>query len=283
MAKESTKAVAVSNSGLPAGLDELGDILFEDGAVDKGFDREDIAVPFLRVLQSLSPQLKKNKPEYIEGASEGDFLNTVTQQTFPGDPGIIIVPVIYSRSYTEWKPRGEGKGGLVKDHGKDGSVLETCHKGPKGQDVTPDGNEIVTAGQYFVYRVDPETGAFEQAVMALSGTQLKKSRKLNSLIASLMVKDPRDGQMKPVAPFYMSYRLTTVPESNDSGDWMGLKIEPYLPTVQLPNGVDIYKMARTWRDMIEAGSVKVQSAESSGLRQDTAAPKNEIDDTEIPF
>jgi hypothetical protein len=32
------------------------------------------------VLQALSPQLNKKKPEYIEGRGTGDLFNTVTGQ-----------------------------------------------------------------------------------------------------------------------------------------------------------------------------------------------------------
>ena len=35
-----------------------------------------IALPFLKVLQQLSPQLDSDKPEYIEGAKKGMFCNT---------------------------------------------------------------------------------------------------------------------------------------------------------------------------------------------------------------
>jgi len=42
------------------------------------------AMPFIRILQDMSPQLKKQKDEYIEGAESGDlFFNknkTVVQQ-----------------------------------------------------------------------------------------------------------------------------------------------------------------------------------------------------------
>lgn len=279
------KAVATvdETKDLVVASDEQFAEFFEDGELDNGFGREDIAIPFIRVLQSLSPQLKKNKPEYVEGANEGDFYNTVTGKVYPGDAGIYIIPVKYTRSYTEWRPRNDNGGGIVKDHGADPSVLETCHKDAKGKDITPDGNEVLTAGMYYVYLVDPETGEFEQGVMSLSGTQLKKARKLNSLIAQLRVKNPRTGAMGKVASFYMCYHFTTVPESNSQGSWMGLKIVPHKPTFQLPNGMDIYRIAKDFREMIEAGRVKTQDVEKAGLDAESGTGGSSMPDEEIPF
>ncbi|MGH2567286.1 MAG: hypothetical protein ACRDGA_03030, partial [Bacteroidota bacterium] len=59
-----------------------------DGA-DTGFENvrtDDIAIPFLRILQSLSPQVKKGA-DRIEGAEEGDILNTVTKAVHKSESG----------------------------------------------------------------------------------------------------------------------------------------------------------------------------------------------------
>ena len=39
---------------------------------------DDMQIPFLRILQPLSPQLIKTDPKFIKGASAGDIFNTVT-------------------------------------------------------------------------------------------------------------------------------------------------------------------------------------------------------------
>ena len=45
-------------------------------------DKDDFQIPFVRILQALSPQLKKSDASYIEGASQGDIFNTVTHQVW---------------------------------------------------------------------------------------------------------------------------------------------------------------------------------------------------------
>jgi len=46
----------------------------------QGLGKDDLAIPFLVILQSGSPQLKRSEGEYIPGAAEGMLYNSVTRQ-----------------------------------------------------------------------------------------------------------------------------------------------------------------------------------------------------------
>ena len=53
-------------------------IPFDDDMLSQGTGLEeatadDYAIPFLRILQSMSPQLKKSDGKFIAGAEEGSF------------------------------------------------------------------------------------------------------------------------------------------------------------------------------------------------------------------
>ena len=51
--------------------------------VGSGFEEvtsSDIQIPFIRIIQALSPQLKKTDPSFIDGASQGAIFNTVTKK-----------------------------------------------------------------------------------------------------------------------------------------------------------------------------------------------------------
>lgn len=52
------------------------------GAGMDSIGTEDMQIPFLRILQPLSPQLLKTDPKFIKGASAGDLFNTVTSQVW---------------------------------------------------------------------------------------------------------------------------------------------------------------------------------------------------------
>ena len=58
----------------------------------------------------------------------------------------------------------------------------------------------------------------------MSGTQLKKSRAWNSVASTLKVK-AGDGRVFTPPIYSHKYKLTTVPESNDHGNWFGWNIE----------------------------------------------------------
>ena len=75
--------------------------------------QEDLALPFLKVLGQLSPEVNKRDAKYVEGAEPGMILNTVTNSLYDGSKGIEVLPVFYKRQYIEWQDRGESKGAPV--------------------------------------------------------------------------------------------------------------------------------------------------------------------------
>ena len=71
--------------------------LFEADA-DKGsqnITQDDLALPFLKVLGQLSPEVNKRNGKYVEGAEPGMILNTVTNEIYDGSKGIEVLPVYY--------------------------------------------------------------------------------------------------------------------------------------------------------------------------------------------
>ncbi len=76
--------------------------------------QEDLALPVLKVLGQLSPEVNKRNAKYVEGAEPGMIINTVTNEIFDGEKGIDVVPVYYKRQHIEWQDRGESQGAPVK-------------------------------------------------------------------------------------------------------------------------------------------------------------------------
>lgn len=78
MGKQEVKSEVVAVK--PGALVEAG--AFEEfaGAGLGGLGKDDLAIPFLTILQSNSPQVKRSDGEYVEGAQEGMLFNTVTKQ-----------------------------------------------------------------------------------------------------------------------------------------------------------------------------------------------------------
>ena len=177
---------------------------------------EDMAIPRLKILQALSPEVNKADGKYVEGANAGDVINTVTSALYTDDNPLVVLPVAYKRLFLEWTPRESG-GGLVAQH-DDVSILDKTTKNNFGQDALPNGNYIQTSASHFLIVLN-EDGSFDQAMLAMAGTQLKKSRTWNSMMAS--AKMNVDGKVFTPPSYSTKYTLRTVQESNDRGSWFG--------------------------------------------------------------
>jgi hypothetical protein len=187
--------------------------------------REDLGIPFLMILQSLSPQIKKTDKNYqqkkIDGAEEGDIINTVANVVVCGmGEKMDFIPCGHQRLYPEWTPRTAG-GGLVRTH-QSSNILNECKRNERNQDVLPNGNIIVTTA--YVYGIAIIDGEKIPCIIGLSSTQLKKSRMWLNMMMTLKMSKPDGTKFTP--PMYSHvYKISTTPESNESGSWYGWKVE----------------------------------------------------------
>ena len=75
-------------------------------AGSQNITQEDLALPFLKVLGQLSPEVNKKDSKYTAGAEPGKIYNTVTTELYNE---IDVLPVFYKRQYVEWQDRGTSK------------------------------------------------------------------------------------------------------------------------------------------------------------------------------
>tara|TARA_A100001015_G_scaffold318341_1_gene437960 strand:+ start:9307 stop:10047 length:741 start_codon:yes stop_codon:yes gene_type:complete len=170
------------------------------------------AMPFIRILQDLSPQLKKQKDEYVEGAEAGDLFFAKSKSTVQ-QPARII-PTYTASVYTEWVPRSQG-GGYVATH----PLSIVSHKDyEKGRDRQYDEwlgqNELRFTTYWFVMiEID---GTYEQAIIPFTSSQLRVSRKLTSDINRFKY----DGEHSTIVPplYAQSWEISTVLETSKNGD-----------------------------------------------------------------
>ena len=79
---QETRDVTVKKEGnLPAEMNFVQDA----GAGLENIDKDDLALPFLKLLQSGSDETKKKHANYVEGAEAGMFYNTVTKRLYSGE------------------------------------------------------------------------------------------------------------------------------------------------------------------------------------------------------
>jgi hypothetical protein len=174
---------------------------------------------------------------------------------------IRVVPVAFRRSFIEWVPRDAG-GGFVAEHPVE-YFNELQAKGEVQVDddynqVLPNGNHIVDTRTHFVLRVkgDGELD-WEAAMISMSSSQLKKSKRWNSQMKGLRI-EGSSGLYNPPT-FSQIYELSTVPEQNDKGSWRGWKIG----NPQSITNPELYKAAKEFKDSLEAGAVKVDHGQAN--------------------
>tara|TARA_R110000744_G_scaffold202965_2_gene321856 strand:+ start:140 stop:913 length:774 start_codon:yes stop_codon:yes gene_type:complete len=241
-------------------LSTFDDTLLSGGTGLEETTSEDFAIPFIRVLQPMSPQLQKQHGSYVAGASAGTLYNTVTGEAYDGEKGILIVPCAYNKKYIEWIPREKG-GGLVNAN-HDIAILSSCTRDSDNRRYyTPAGNEIVETAQFFVLIVSE--GAPQQAVLALTSTQLGVARKWLTMLRMARVQNSK-GESVEAPMFAYTYRLTSNVMSNDKGSWNSYSINQEGPT-ELSNAV----IAKDFMGAARSGSVEVKQEQQNDVANNT--------------
>lgn len=168
------------------------------------------SLPFIRILQDLSPQLKKQKDEYIEGAESGDLFFAKTQSVL--EQPVEIIPCYTKSIYTEWVPRSKG-GGFVGNHPLTIVSHPNYEKGRERQyDEWLGENELKFTTYWFVLMKQGDS--WEQAVIPFTSSQLRVSRKLTQDINRFRYDDA--SIVPPL--FAQAWQLKSVLETSKNGD-----------------------------------------------------------------
>lgn len=210
----------------------------DDVALGGKVSAADLSLPFLRILQGLSPQLNRDHPSYIKGAAAGDICLTVLNRFWERDEGVTMVFCHYSRVFVEWRPQEMG-GGMVNIYGPEDKIINTAERGEKGARLMENGNALVETA-YHAVLVDVD-GKWVQAVMPLKSTMLKISKRMNNLLTSLEVKDS-NGNFVQAPRWVKKFTMTTTNETRLGNTWAVPVFTPQDGFVDR----DTYAIAKEW-------------------------------------
>jgi hypothetical protein len=261
MSKKENAVAEKTNTALAVGA---MDFASDAGAGMENAGQESFAIPFLSILQRGSPQVDEASGSAVEGARAGMFYENVTGRMISGKDGVVLVPCSYKREFLRWASRDNG-GGLkgvytpeqVADMRAKGQVVEQ-----DGRLYAPESDGSVNPNKsdrfndtrnHYVLIIDQETGAWTEALLSLTSTQIKKSKMLMSALASVKLKNSSNQLFTPPT-FANLIHATTVGESNDKGTWFGVKFE-------LAGQVDrseVYAAAKAFHASIAKGGVQVK-------------------------
>ena len=228
--------------------------MFEDDAA-KGLGaigQEDLALPFLKILGQLSPEVNKRDGKYVEGAEPGMIFNSVSGELYDGVKGIDVIPCFYKLEYIEWKDRGEGLGAPVAIYDSSSDIMSKTTPDANYKDRLPNGNYIEKTASHFVIVAGDSPST---ALISMKSTQLKISRKWNSMMSGIKMKGA-NGMFTP-ASFSHIYKLKTTQMSNDKGTWFGWEVSKVGPVTDK----GLYDQAKGFSDSISKGSVKAKHGE----------------------
>ena len=235
------------SAGLPSNI-------FEDDAA-KGLGtigQEDLALPFLKILGQLSPEVNKRDGKYVEGAEPGMIFNSVSGELYDGVKGIDVIPCFYKLEYIEWKDRGEGLGAPVAIYDSSSDIMSKTKPDANYKDRLPSGNYIEKTASHFVIVSGDSPST---ALISMKSTQLKISRKWNSMMSGIKMKGA-NGMFTP-ASFSHIYKLKTTQMSNDKGTWFGWEVSKIGPVTD----AGLYEQAKAFSESISKGSVKAKHGE----------------------
>lgn len=244
-----SKAVAVVDSSNEVAAADMIDYA-ADAGLGVAFGANDLAIPFLVILQKNSPQVDEDNPKFIRDAKAGMIYNTVTGEIFDGKTkGIRVVPTGYQKKYVEWISRDDG-GGFVGQHEAESDAVRACRPNERGKLETPDGHQMIETAYHYVVFVGAD-GSTQWTVISMASSQLKKSRKWNTLIAGITM--TKNGQTFKPPIFSYEYNLKTALEQKDTNTWYGWDITP----IGIVSNRRVYDNAKQYCQALLEGSIRV--------------------------
>ena len=229
--------------------------LFGDDA--KGFDnmtQDDLALPFVRILGQLSPQVTMGDSKYIEAAKPGMIYNTVTSELYDGKKGIKVIPCYYKKDYPEWSDRGDGPGAPVAVHMPNSPVIATGKR--EGSKIRlPNGNYLEETAYYYVL-METKAGGMTPALITMKSSQLSVSKNWNSMMKTIQIEDGKGGFVTP--PMHaVVYNLASAIQKNDKGSWYGWSITQ--DRIMGQEDKSLYKNAKEFSSSVSDGNVQAKA------------------------
>lgn len=225
----------------------------------EGVTKEELVIPFLSLLQDLSPQVKGTTK--IPGAEVGMLYNTATEEILEPNARdeVIFVPVARERCYMEWVPRKKG-GGLVARHAPESQIVAQAKESSTefGKFATPAGNDLVET--FYVYGILITNGDPSPICISFTGTKIKVWKKYFTGLTYVLVQTP-DGERKQPPLFAHRIRLGSKDDKNKSGqEFKNITLRPAKGTVKESMVLDptdeVFQSAAGLQEMIRSGTAR---------------------------
>lgn len=234
---------------------------------------EDYSIPFIQLLQALSPRVVEDPDTF----KPGQIVNSVTGQIYDGKTGLCIIPVATTHQYVEWIPTDMG-GGFVGTHEINSDVVKQAKaQATKFGDFKHGDNDLVETFSVYVLVLE-EDGTFSNAVIAFTSTKIKKYKNWITKAKTIQIQRA-DGRRISPPLFAHKYRLKSVGEKNKKG-------QPYFNFAEITfdgeNAMvsrlspkdEVFIHAAVFNDLVISGQTKVNydsvAGDSANYSEDEA-------------
>lgn len=210
---------------------------------------DDKSTPILKILHQLSPECNSKDSKYVKDAKPGMIYAKSFGTLIDGEDGINVVVAHTQMRFPEWQERGDSASAPVGTHL---TLPSDAREERNGRYRLPNGNYVEKTASHFVIVMgdNPST-----ALISMKSTQLKISRKWNSMMSGIKMKGA-NGMFTP-ASFSHIYKLKTTQMSNDKGTWFGWEVSKVGPVTDK----GLYDQAKAFSENISRGSVKAKHGE----------------------
>ena len=249
---------------LPATLTAEEEELIKLAQKNTKFDRNELVVPRLKILQPLSPEVQDGGNQYVNGAKPGMLYNTSSGKLTPGQEGMICCIIGHQKQVIEWIPRSAGSG-LVKIWGMDDGWKALCEPDQREalNPVTKDGHTIDKQRSFLIFDIDPETGADDPSFFNMKGTSNRVASHLSTMLTQVRLK-MGDGKTIITPPYYYYlYKCTIERMTNEKGTWWSPKFVKYtndkgehVRTQDMPNGQETFEKAKLFQTQFLEGTIQ---------------------------
>jgi len=216
---------------------DMMDELIADAGAGISTSADDNIVPFIVLLQDMSPEIKKRDPNYVEGAEAGMFMDRSSHKLWAGDaamaertglPELQFQHCYFDHAIVEWVPRTDG-GGFVARHSLQGATVDdTMHRLgarqiPDPQDPnkmnwkSADGTHDMIDTRYHFGNIVND-GTPKPAVIAFSSTGHTASRQWMTAMKDFKITD-REGKIFTPPAWARKYTLGSKPRENKKGSF----------------------------------------------------------------
>ena len=167
-------AITLVSTSVPAHVKE------SSGLGNENITSDHLQIPRVKLLQQLSNEVDPNHEDHLEGATPGDFTNTLTNNLLGRE--LYVINLHFKEEFVVWRKLSEG-GGLKGTF----ATYKEATDYLTAENLKVQDHDVVQTQSHTLLMKNPETGALLRTpfLMDFASSKLRVSREWNTQITQL--------------------------------------------------------------------------------------------------